>query len=101
MTQQNITILGATGSIGHSTLELLRAHPERYALYAISGGSRVEPLLDIAEEFRPKRVAVADASKLDALVLGAKARGLSGIEFSTGEEASVEFAADPEADQIV
>lgn len=99
--QQNITILGATGSIGRSTLDLLRMHKDAYALHAVSGGSRVAPLLDIAEEFRPKRVALADASKLDELAAGAKARGLEGIEFMAGPEASAELAADPEADQVV
>lgn len=101
MSVQKITILGATGSIGRSTLDVLKAHPDKFALHAISGGSRVEPLLDIAEAFRPARVAVADERALPALIAGAKARGLTGIELSAGAEASVKFAEDAEADQVV
>ena len=50
---QNITILGATGSIGTSTLNVLRLHLDKYKIYAVSGKSQITKLFDICKEFNP------------------------------------------------
>ena len=50
---QRITILGATGSIGVSTLDVLARHPDRYAVYALTAHSRVEELAAQCRQFRP------------------------------------------------
>src|SRR5471030_3039893 len=68
---QRITILGATGSIGVSTLDVLARHPERYAVYALSAHSRVAELAAQCAQFRPARAVVGDADsarKLSALL---------------------------------
>ena len=49
---QRITILGATGSIGVSTLDVLARHPERYSVYALSAHSRVD---ELAAQWRVER----------------------------------------------
>lgn len=51
-----VTVLGATGSIGQSTLKILSQHPEDYQLYAISGFNRIAELVDICLDFSPKIV---------------------------------------------
>ncbi len=56
--KQSITILGATGSIGQSTLKILAEHPQQYQLYAISGFHRIVELVDICLQFSPKVVAL-------------------------------------------
>ena len=61
---QSITILGATGSIGRSTLDVVSRYPERFSVHAVAGGSRVEPLVDVCLSARPKRAVIADASKV-------------------------------------
>ena len=67
-----ITVLGATGSIGQSTLALVRQFPEAFAVYGLVAGSDVEGLAALAREFKPRIVGLNDSSKLgllqDALV---------------------------------
>ncbi len=57
--QQNICILGATGSIGESTLKVLTLHPDRYRVHSLSGFTRLEKLAELTLCFKPQRVAVA------------------------------------------
>ncbi|MGL4557793.1 MAG: 1-deoxy-D-xylulose-5-phosphate reductoisomerase, partial [Afipia sp.] len=64
---RTVTVLGATGSIGDSTMDLLRASPERYQVEALTANGNVEGLVKLAKEFRARFVAVADASKLGEL----------------------------------
>ncbi|ADE38756.1 1-deoxy-D-xylulose-5-phosphate reductoisomerase [Candidatus Puniceispirillum marinum] len=58
-----ITILGATGSIGDNTLALVRQNPDLFRIKALVGGSNVEKLADLALEFTPDVVGIADATK--------------------------------------
>jgi 1-deoxy-D-xylulose-5-phosphate reductoisomerase len=51
---QGVTILGATGSIGVSTLDVLSRHPERYRIVALTANNQVERLLDQCRRFRPE-----------------------------------------------
>lgn len=57
----HITLLGATGSIGASTLDLIRLHSDSYHLFAVSGFSNVQKLLDICTEFNPAFAVIGDA----------------------------------------
>jgi len=59
---KNIALLGATGSIGVSTLEVARTHPEEYKIVALSAGRNKDLLLKQIEIFRPAAVAVLDES---------------------------------------
>ncbi len=68
---QNVTILGATGSIGVSTLDVLARHPQRYAVYALSAHTRVDVLAAQCRQFRPQVAVVGnaqDAQKLSQLL---------------------------------
>lgn len=56
----HITLLGATGSIGASTLDLIRLHSDSYHLFAVSGFSNVQKLLDICTEFNPAFAVIGD-----------------------------------------
>ncbi|MCH4247766.1 MAG: 1-deoxy-D-xylulose-5-phosphate reductoisomerase [Acinetobacter populi] len=56
--KQSVAILGATGSIGQSTLKILADHPDKYHLYAISGFHRIAELVDICLQFQPEVVAL-------------------------------------------
>src|ERR1700761_4575037 len=64
---RSITGLGATGSIGDSTMDLLRGAPERYRVEALTGNSNVAGLAKLAKEFDARFVAVADPSLLEDL----------------------------------
>lgn len=61
---RSVTVLGATGSIGDSTMDLIRAAPERYRVEALTANSNVEALAKLGREFSARFVAIADASSL-------------------------------------
>src|SRR5512142_654675 len=89
---RSVTVLGATGSIGDSTMDLLRASPERYRVEALTANSNVDALAKLAKEFSARYVAVADTSKLAELK--AALAGTS-TECGAGESAVIEAAARP------
>lgn len=84
----HITLLGATGSIGASTLDLIRLHSDSYRLFAVSGFSNVQRLLEICQEFNPVFAVIGDAyfeefkSKINALKLSTQILKVSdGLDF--------------------
>ena len=89
---RSVTVLGATGSIGGSTMDLLRGARDRYRVEALTANSNVRSLAKLAKEFDARFVAVADASRLNELK-----EGLSGTrtECGAGESAIIEAAARP------
>ena len=56
---QSITILGSTGSIGVSTLEVIALHPDRYRVHALTGHTRIAELAEQCRRFVPVRAVVA------------------------------------------
>src|SRR3954449_5547888 len=62
-----VTILGATGSIGDSTMDLLRASPERYRVEALTANTNVEALAKLAIEFDARFAAIADPARFEQL----------------------------------
>ena len=95
--QRVVSVLGATGSIGDSTMDLLRRAPERYRVEALTANSNVAALAKLAREFNVGFAAVADASRLSELK---DALAGSGIACGAGESAVIEAAARP-ADWIM
>src|SRR6059058_22196 len=87
-----VTVLGATGSIGDSTMDLLRASPERYQVEALTGHTNVQGLAKLAKEFGARFAAIADPDRLAELK-----NALAGtrIECGAGESAVIEAAARP------
>ena len=97
---QGITILGATGSIGVSTLDVLARHPERYAVYALSAHSKVEQLAAQCAQFRPARAVVGSAAAAEKLRALLRAQGIN-TEVEYGEEALCAIASAPEVDSVM
>ncbi|KKK77117.1 hypothetical protein LCGC14_2856840, partial [marine sediment metagenome] len=64
---QKLTILGATGSIGVSTLDVVARHPDRFQIYALSGHSRVVELAEQCKKFKPRYAVVADQTSAEQL----------------------------------
>ena len=95
---QRITILGATGSIGASTLDVLARHPERYQVYALSAHSRVEELAAACRIHRPQRAVVGTADA--AARLQALLRDLA-IDIEYGEQALCDIASSPATDTVM
>ena len=64
---KNITILGSTGSIGVSTLDVIARHPDRFKVFALSAATRMEALADQCRQFAPRFAAVPDPQRADNL----------------------------------
>lgn len=95
---QRLALLGATGSIGASAVEVIRHHPGRLAIAALAAhGRRVEELAALAREFGVARVAVFDEAALPAL----RALLPPGVEALGGTEGLVALATDPGVDRVV
>jgi 1-deoxy-D-xylulose-5-phosphate reductoisomerase len=96
--QQRLTILGATGSIGVSTLDVVARHPGRFEVVALTGHRRVDVLAEQCRRFKPRYAVVGAAA--DAAGLAA-ALGDCGTEVLSGPEALVRVAALPEVDAVM
>jgi 1-deoxy-D-xylulose-5-phosphate reductoisomerase len=64
---KSISILGSTGSIGVSTLDVVRLHPDRFSVAGLAAGNNVSLLAEQIREFRPRIVSVRDAASVDLL----------------------------------
>src|SRR6266566_5488937 len=89
---RTVTVLGATGSIGDSTMDLLRAARDRYQVEALTANTNVQGLAKLAREFGARFAAIADASLLGDL---RAALAGSGIACGAGESAIIEAAERP------
>ncbi|MDO5650697.1 MAG: 1-deoxy-D-xylulose-5-phosphate reductoisomerase [Moraxella sp.] len=94
-----LAILGATGSIGDSTLDLVRLHADKFAVYALSGFSQLDKLFALCQEFRPKRVCVADIDK-DKFAARLHEAHLD-IDVVAGQAGLCELASDTAVDKVV
>ena len=97
---QQITVLGATGSIGLSTLDVVARHPDRYQVFGLSGYSRLAELLALCITHKPKVVVVPDDRAASQLLAGLRSAGL-GVEVLVGEEGLCQIASAPEVDSVM
>jgi 1-deoxy-D-xylulose-5-phosphate reductoisomerase len=97
---QNITILGATGSIGVSTLDVIARHPDRYRIYALSAHSKVDDLAAQCARFQPKVAVVGSAQAASTLEALLKKAGIA-TDVLWGEEALCQVASAPGCDTVM
>ncbi|HYD60037.1 MAG TPA: 1-deoxy-D-xylulose-5-phosphate reductoisomerase [Noviherbaspirillum sp.] len=97
---QRITILGSTGSIGVSTLDVVGRHPDRYQVYALTAHSRVAELAAQCEQFRPEVAVVGSAEAALSLSRMLKEKGCS-TEVAHGENALCEVSSAKECDAVM
>ncbi len=100
MKRQRLTILGATGSIGASTLDVVARHPERYEVFALTGHSRVDALADQCIRHRPRYAVVPAADEAQKLQSRLRAADLP-TEVLAGEAALEQVAAAAETDAVM
>ncbi|WP_411562085.1 1-deoxy-D-xylulose-5-phosphate reductoisomerase [Pseudomonas shirazensis] len=98
--RQRITVLGATGSIGLSTLDVIGRHPERYQVFALSGYSQVEQLLALCLRHSPAFAVVPSADAALRLRADLAAAG-SATEVLEGEAGLCQVAAASEVDAVM
>ncbi len=96
---QRIAVLGATGSIGDSTLAILAAHTQDYNVYALSGYQRLDKLFALCQQFEPMRVCVPTAA-VDDFAQRLDEAGLS-IDVVSGDNGLIDIATDTQVDTVV
>jgi 1-deoxy-D-xylulose-5-phosphate reductoisomerase len=95
---QGICLLGATGSIGQSTLDIISLHPDKFTLVSASANENVDRMAEICHRFKPQRAVMGSEHARDQLAL--KCQGLP-TSFEWGAEALDSIAADAEVDQVM
>ncbi len=95
-----ITILGATGSIGLSTLDVVARHPDRYDVFTLTGFSRLAELRALCLKHRPRYAVVSDQAQARILQDQLHADGVS-TRVLDGEGGLSEVAAHPEVDVVM
>ena len=98
--QQCITILGSTGSIGTSTLDVLSRHPEQYRIHALTASSQVDLMLAQCARFKPDVAVMVQESAGRQLAERVQAEGLP-VQVRWGTAALDEVAAAPQVDAVM
>lgn len=96
-----LTVLGSTGSIGQSTLDVVRHNSERFQIHALVAGRNLEALCAQIQEFRPDVAVVAGEADVPRLREMLKARGVDEPELRWGPKAYIEVATAPETDFLM
>src|SRR5690606_27627439 len=101
LSMQRITILGATGSIGVNTLDVIARHPQRFEVFALAANQQIDRLWEQCQRFRPQYAVLADEQA--AATLRARLGKLTGCPTQVlgGAEALIEVAGASEVDCVV
>jgi len=97
---RRLTILGATGSIGASTLDVVARHPNRFRVIAITAHSRTEPMLEQCRRFSPQYAVMVDAGSAERLERDVRAAGLP-TRVLAGAQALQSAATLPDVDIVM
>ncbi len=96
---QWLTILGSTGSIGCSTLDVVRRHPDRYRVYALTAARRAEDMLAQIAEFSPRFAVMTDAEAAESVRAGLPFNATTQV--LAGADALIDVASAAEVDQVM
>jgi 1-deoxy-D-xylulose-5-phosphate reductoisomerase len=98
---KRIAILGSTGSIGRSTLNIVESYPERFEIVTLAAGAKVEVALADAKRWKPKVISLAQEQDAEKLRRELQKAGLDRIEVLSGPAGTVRVATHPEVDFVV
>ncbi len=104
MARTRILVLGASGSIGASTLDVVRQHADRFVIVGLSAGKRYVQLLEAVGEFRPEVASICDAqaaTKARGAIDGLKAKGIKTEWRLDGTDAMADMAREMEYDVLL
>ena len=97
---KKLTVLGSTGSIGTNTLDVVARHPDRFQVFALTGASQVDLMLQQCVQFKPQVVVMAHAQAARSLQDKVHAQGLD-VQVRTGAQALEDVASHPEVDAVM
>ena len=95
-----VTLLGATGSIGVSTLDVLARHPDKYRIYALTANRSVDTLFAQCRQFEPEIAVMLDAQSAERLAKQLKVAGIQ-TQVLAGAQALEQVAASQKVDYVV
>ena len=95
-----ITLLGATGSIGTSTLDVVSRNPERYQIYALTAHTSVEKMLSLCERWSPRFAVMSDESAAGELRNSLQGQDIQ-TEVLSGESGLLRVVQDKSVDCVV
>ncbi len=98
--RQGVCVLGATGSIGTNTLDVISRHPDRFEVLALAGGRRVDELLAQCRHWRPRWAVMPGEAQASQLREAVRQAGLR-TEVLSGEQAMCDIAAHPDVDIVM
>ncbi len=98
---QALTLLGSTGSIGTSTLDVVRQRRDRFAIFALAAGRNVDLLAEQTREFAPRVVVLPEESQISQFRRALQNLGAAEPEILTGRQALVQIATTGEADVVL
>ena len=98
---QKLCILGSTGSIGKSTLDVVRLHPDKFDIVSLSANASVDMMFEQCLEFRPHTVVMVSSEHAEALSDKFIAANISGINVLSGTCALEAIAQDPVTDTVM
>lgn len=98
---KRIAILGSTGSIGRSTLDVAEAYPDRFQIVTLAAGSNIDAAFEQARRWRPRVVSMAAEADADVLRSRLKKESQSETEVVHGAGGAVRVATHPEVDFVV
>jgi len=98
---KRIAILGSTGSIGRSTLNIVESYPDRFTVTSLAAGSNLDLLFDQTLRWHPKLVSVARERDAESLRKRLREAGHTGTEVLSASAGSVRIATHPEVDFVV
>ncbi len=96
---KSISILGATGSIGQSTLDVISRHPDQFRLFAVTANTQVDKMARICRQFQPEVAVMADEESAKAL--HQQIKDLSSVTILSGEAGLIQVASDSQVDVVM
>jgi 1-deoxy-D-xylulose-5-phosphate reductoisomerase len=96
---KSISILGATGSIGQSTLDVISLHPDKFRLFAVTANTQVNKMAQICRQFQPEVAVMADEDS--AIALHQQIKDLTNITILSGEKGLIQVASDAQVDIVM
>ncbi|HOM15002.1 MAG TPA: 1-deoxy-D-xylulose-5-phosphate reductoisomerase, partial [Rubrivivax sp.] len=98
--RQRLVILGSTGSIGTSTLDVVSRHPERFEVLGLSAQQRVDELAAQCVRWRPRWAVVPDEARARTVRDTLRAQGVA-TQVLAGAQALCDLASDPQVDSVM
>lgn len=99
--KRQLCILGSTGSIGTSTLDVVRLHPDKFNVVSLSANASVELIFEQCLEFSPQEVVLVSPEHAKQLIAKLNAAGMTDICVYSGSNALIDIAQSPHVDTVM